>query len=51
MEKAGVPVAIISRWLGHHSGAFTMATYVRAEASDLDQGGDALAAIYKISES
>jgi integrase len=46
MEKAGVPVSIISAWAGHYSGAFTMATYVHASAEDLAAGRDALAAIY-----
>jgi integrase len=47
MEKAGVPVSIISAWAGHYSGAFTMATYVHASAEDLAAGRDALAAIYR----
>ena len=38
MEKAGVPVSVISAWAGHYSGAFTMATYVHAEAEDLGDG-------------
>jgi integrase len=46
MEKAGVPVSIISAWAGHYSGAFTMATYVHANPEDLAAGRDALAAIY-----
>lgn len=47
MEKAGVPVSIISAWAGHYSGAFTMATYVHANPEDLAAGRDALAAIYR----
>ena len=47
MEKAGVPVSIISAWAGHYSGAFTMATYVHASPGDLAAGRDALAAIYR----
>jgi integrase len=51
MEKAGVPVSIISAWAGHYSGAFTMATYVHASPEDLAAGRDALAAIYRAEES
>jgi hypothetical protein len=47
MEKARVPVSIISAWAGHYSGAFTMATYVHASAEDLAAGRGALAAIYR----
>lgn len=47
MEKAGVPVSIISAWAGHYSGAFTMATYVHANPDDLAAGRDALAEIYR----
>jgi integrase len=50
MEKAGVPVSIISAWAGHYSGAFTMATYVHANPDDLAAGRDALAAIYRTGE-
>jgi integrase len=47
MEKAGVPVSVIAAWAGHHSGAFTMATYVHANPGDLAAGRDALSAIYR----
>jgi integrase len=50
MEKAGVPVSIISAWAGHYSGAFTMATYVHANPDDLAVGRDALASIYRTGE-
>lgn len=46
MEKAGVPVSVIAAWAGHYSAAFTMATYVHAEAEDLAGGRDALGRIY-----
>jgi integrase len=46
MEKAGVPVSVISAWAGHYSAAFTMATYVHGEAEDLAEGRDALRLIY-----
>ncbi len=51
MEKAGVPISIVSAWAGHYSGAFTMATYVHASPDDLAAGRDALAAIYRAEES
>jgi integrase len=50
MEKAGVPVSVISAWAGHYSAAFTMATYVHANADDLAAGRDALSAIYRTGE-
>lgn len=46
MEKAGVPVSVVSAWAGHYSAAFTMAVYVRANPEDLAAGRDALAAVY-----
>ena len=30
MEKAGVPISIISKWAGHYDSSFTMKTYVHA---------------------
>ena len=38
MEKAGVPISIVSRWEGHYDSSFTMKTYVHATAEDLEQG-------------
>ena len=48
MEKAGVPISIVSKWAGHYDAAFTMRTYVHASDDDLKQGGQALAKIHKI---
>lgn len=48
MEKAGVPISIISRWAGHYDSAFTMKTYVHASDDDLKQGREALAKIHRI---
>jgi integrase len=48
MEKAGVPISIISRWAGHYDSAFTMKTYVHASDDDLQQGREALAKIHHI---
>jgi integrase len=49
MEKAGVPISIVSKWAGHYDAAFTMRTYVHAcDDDDLKQGSQALAKIHKI---
>jgi len=48
MEKAGVPISIISKWAGHYDAAFTMKTYVHASDEDLKEGGKALAKLHKI---
>lgn len=48
MEKAGVPISIVSKWAGHYDAAFTMRTYVHASDDDLKQGRQALAKIHKI---
>jgi integrase len=48
MEKAGVPISIVSKWAGHYEAAFTMRTYVHASDDDLKQGRQALAKIHKI---
>jgi integrase len=48
MEKAGVPISVISKWAGHYDSAFTMKTYVHASDEDLRQGTQTLARIHKI---
>jgi integrase len=48
MEKAGVPISIVSKWAGHYDAAFTMKTYVHASDEDLKQGTKTLARIHKI---
>jgi integrase len=48
MEKAGVPISIISKWAGHYDAAFTMKTYVHASDEDPKQGAETLARIHKI---
>lgn len=48
MEKAGVPISIVSRWAGHYDTAFTYSTYVHASDEDLRTGTDALGKIYKL---
>ena len=48
MEKAGVPISIVSKWAGHYDAAFTMKTYVHATDEDLKQGNETLARIHKI---
>jgi integrase len=48
MEKAGVPISVVSKWAGHYDTAFTYSTYVHASEEDLQTGTDALGKIYKI---
>jgi integrase len=48
MQKAGIPISIVSKWAGHYDAAFTMKTYVHASDDDLRQGQQALAKIHKI---
>lgn len=48
MEKAGVPISIVSKWAGHYDSAFTMKTYVHADDDDLKQGRQALAKLYRL---
>jgi integrase len=48
MEKAGVPISIVSKWAGHYDTAFTYSTNVHARHEDLRAGTDALDRIYKI---
>jgi integrase len=48
LEKAGVPISIISKWAGHYDSSFTMKTYVHASDDDLKQGRQALAKIHHI---
>jgi integrase len=50
MEKAGVPISIISKWAGHYDSSFTMKTYVHASDEDLKQGRQALAKIHHIAQ-
>jgi hypothetical protein len=35
MEKADVPISIVSEWAGHYDAAFTMKTYVHASKAPL----------------
>jgi integrase len=48
MEKAGVPISVISKWAGHYDAAFTMKTYVHASDADLKAGVRSLAKLHKI---
>jgi integrase len=49
MEKAKVPISIISKWAGHYDVKFTYSQYVHANDEDLHEGTAALATLYKIS--
>jgi integrase len=48
MEKARVPISVISKWAGHYDAAFTMRTYVHASDEDLKAGVRSLAKLHKI---
>jgi integrase len=48
MEKAGVPISIVSKWASHYDTAFTYSTYVHASDEDLQTGTDALGKLYKL---
>lgn len=48
MEKAKVPISVISKWAGHYDAAFTMRTYVHASDDDLMAATKTLARIHKI---
>jgi integrase len=48
MEKAGVPISIISKWAGHHDARFTISVYVHAQQDDLAAGTAALRQLYKV---
>jgi hypothetical protein len=48
MEKASVPISIVSKWAGQFDAAFTMRTQFHASDDDLKRGRQALARIHKI---
>jgi integrase len=49
MEKAGVPISVVSRWAGHYDASFTLRQYVHADhTEDMRQGTAALGQLYKI---
>lgn len=51
MEKAGVPISVVSRWAGHYDASFTLKQYVHADhTEDMRQGTAALGQLYKIHE-
>jgi integrase len=46
MHLRGVPVAVISKWLGHHSPAFTMRVYVHSQNEAMGAAGQTLMSAY-----
>jgi aconitase B len=49
MEKAGVPISVVSRWAGHYDSTFTLRQYVHADhTEDMRQGTAALGQLYKV---
>ena len=49
MHLRGVPVAVISAWLGHASASFTMKTYVHSQHEAMRAAGTTLSAAYTAS--
>lgn len=47
MHLRGVPTAVISAWLGHASAAFTLATYVHSQETELAGAGETLRQAFK----
>ncbi|MEU6641269.1 tyrosine-type recombinase/integrase [Saccharomonospora sp. NPDC046836] len=47
MEKAKVPISIISKWAGHYDVKFTYTQYVHAQDEDLHEGSTALGELFK----
>jgi integrase len=50
MDKAGVPISVISKWAGHFDSAFTQKTYVHATTDDMTAGTESLGQIYRLVE-
>lgn len=50
MHLRGVPVAVISAWLGHAKASFTMNTYVHSQDEALDDAGATLRTAYRTPE-
>lgn len=45
MHLQGVPIAVISAWLGHGNAAFTMRTYVHSQADELAEAARKLQSV------
>ena len=48
---SGVPTAVISKWLGHATASFTMATYVHCQDDALTAAGAMYGSIIRGSQS
>jgi integrase len=46
-----MPTAVISKWLGHATASFTMATYVDGQDEALAAAAETLAGAYRASQS
>lgn len=46
MERLGVPISVISQWLGHYDPAFTMSVYVRPTRENMTEAARTLASVY-----
>ena len=51
MHLRGVPTAVISKWLGHATASFTMATYVHSQDDALAAAGALYGSVIRASQS
>jgi len=51
MHLRGVPTAVISKWLGHATASFTMATYVHSQDDALTAAGALYGSLIRASQS
>jgi integrase len=51
MHLRGVPTAVISKWLGHATAPFTMATYVHSQDDALTAAGALYGSVIRASQS
>ena len=51
MHLRGVPTAVISKWLGHATASFTMATYVHSQDDALTAAGALYGSVIRASQS
>ena len=51
MHLRGVPTAVITKWLGHATASFTMATYVHSQDDALTAAGALYGSVIRASQS
>nr|WP_296773500.1 tyrosine-type recombinase/integrase [Rhodococcus sp. (in: high G+C Gram-positive bacteria)] len=50
LHLQGVPIAVISAWLGHSSPSFTMATYLRSPDGSLSAANQSLGSLVSFND-